>query len=420
MSQVEFQDKRRPVPVAVGEPQVAFRGDQMAIMEQTVQIGPRVEVREFLRVVPQARLLVTSPDKNILLVRQGSEAEGWNYSLPGVGTYHSLTDYESALAAGKDIIEESGLKAFELSNRLGVGVRNMVYLGTSEFDSRYFAVQAKSENLAVQTAQPQGNIQAGWYDRDEVWKIVLGHKIQDGVDRAYLMRHLLTPAKQAGLDLIHLVEQSNLGSLRLRSSNLAKLGDIRAIVFVGSSCVGKSTIVDAVRDAVGKSGISEKFFVPQRLITRPPRLGDNLRENAYTSPEELEQMFMYGEVGVNWIRHMEGTRTEQYAFPRVRDGLIPVYSANNDILRNRRNLTLNELLHHALIIGVYAPESIRAARLLERSPDMKPDEAAYRLGDRSGNIIPESHLLVKNFRSYEDMSQEDIVQLLRLISSLIS
>lgn len=423
MSQAPFEtERRRFVPVAAGEPITAFRGSQMAVMEQTVQIGPRVKVYEYLRVVPQVKLLLTSPDKRILLTRQGSEAQGLNYSLPGIGTFDSMADYESSLTAGEDIIGRSESKALELLKRLGVGVRNMVYLGTSEMDSRYFSIQTMSSDLSQQALGQEGS-QAEWVSRDEALKKAFGDQMQDGIDGLYLMRHFLTPAKQAGLDLIDLVEKSNLGSIRLRRSNLAKLGDIRAIVFVGSSFTGKSTLVDAVRGALGQPWISDRLVVPQRIITRPRRLNDNTVENAFYSLEELTRMFGYGEVGVHWVRHMEAGRTEQYAFPRVEDGLIPVYSANNDILRNRADMPLNELLHHALIIGVYARESVRAVRLLHRSPDLvaeKPEEVAYRLGDRSRNIYAQAHIIVKNFGGYEGRSQGDIVQLLRLASSLIS
>ncbi|OGJ21512.1 MAG: hypothetical protein A2804_02290 [Candidatus Pacebacteria bacterium RIFCSPHIGHO2_01_FULL_46_10] len=134
-------------------------------------------------------------------------------------------------------------------------------------------------------------------------------------------------------------------------------------------------------------------------------------------------MVVREEIGMHWVRKMEGTRTESYGFLPVEPGVIPIYSANNAVINNRGSVTPNGVLEKALIVAIYAPEDIRRNRLFERSPDLvheKPEEVAYRLADEAINMYPDAHIVVKNFGRYEQQAKDNIVALMKLISQVVT
>ena len=159
------------------------------------------------------------------------------------------------------------------------------------------------------------------------------------------------PSKQVGQKLIDLIQQANLNTLRLRRRNLDMLEDIESIIFVGSSFVGKTTLVDVTREAINEDlDTFGQFRIPKRIITRPQRQNDNLVENEFRTLDEFRGMVAKGETGMHWVRKMEGTRTEQYGFLPVEPGTIPIYSANNAVINNRKSVEPNSLLEKSLIL----------------------------------------------------------------------
>lgn len=223
----------------------------------------------------------------------------------------------------------------------------------------------------------------------------------------------------AGKKLAQLLIDSDLDSLRVRTENLETLEKIDALIFVGSSFTGKSTLVDAVRNAITQDPqVLGRLTVPKRIITRPQRQNDNLLENDFRSPEDYATMVRNGEVDFHWVRKMEGTRTESYGFLPPEPGRVPVYSANNAVVNNKESVTPNSLLERSLLIAVYAPENTRKRRLIDRSPDLvtqKPQEVTYRLSDKAVSMYPESHVVVKNFGRYQSRTKSDVVSLMKLL-----
>ncbi len=68
-------------------------------------------------------------------------------------------------------------------------------------------------------------------------------------------------------------------SIRVQDEQrLSDLGRIDSVAVVGSTCSGKSTIADAIRQAVALKGL---VHVPMRYITRPKRKQDNTIENTH-------------------------------------------------------------------------------------------------------------------------------------------
>ena len=181
------------------------------------------------------------------------------------------------------------------------------------------------------------------------------------------------------------------------------LGNILGIAVVGSSAAGKTTVVNSVRTAIAGS---PDVVIPKRYITRPPRVGDDINENLYIGLPDLFDKVKCGEVTVSWVRNMEAGRTEYYGFEETEKKKLALYSANNDFFRH-----VDVVRQNILVLGVYAPDEIRKQRLFTRSPDMAAAEVAYRLGDVSDNIIPDAHILLKNFGETEQAALSDVCAL---------
>ena len=198
---------------------------------------------------------------------------------------------------------------------------------------------------------------------------------------------------------------------------LDRLARVDAVVIVGSSCVGKTTVIGAIRHSeLARDGSVD---VPVRYLTRPPRDGDCLLENVHVSREEFQARVRAGTIAVHWDRAMEGDRTIQYGFERARPGSLPVYSANNALFATGSNLRPRGAFAHALFVGVHAPDEVRVARLRHRSPDLwrtRPEEVSHRLAETADSVIPHVHLLVDNHGALERVAP---IELVRLLSKLV-
>lgn len=435
------QESERPmqentIPVPVGDEVIAYKGRMIEIVTQQMRVGSEEVVYEKARRSSGTRLLITSPNHNILLTREyRDEIGGWDYRLPGGKVFDSLEEYSEAVKSGVDLLEKSKQAAQkEAQEEVGINAEDITHLHTSklgatvEWDLYYFRVNLPTEELGEQKLEPGENIQVGWYSPTDALRLALNGSLSEDRSAAVLMRYILSrqialenedTSKQVGQKLIDLIQQENLKTLRLRRSNLAMLEDIESIIFVGSSFVGKTTLVDVIRGAINEDPDTfGQLRIPKRIITRPQRQNDNLVENEFRTLDEFREMVARGEIGMHWVRKMEGTRTEQYGFLPVESSVIPLYSANNAVLNNRESVEPNNLLEKSLIVAIYAPEDIRRKRLFERSPDLvneKPEEVGYRLEDRAINMYPGAHIVVKNFGRYEQQTKDDIVAFMKLI-----
>lgn len=160
------------------------------------------------------------------------------------------------------------------------------------------------------------------------------------------------------------------------------------IVVVGSSGAGKSYHIGAARN----SSLSHEGVIqfPTRLITRARRKDDDLDENQHVTRQHFETACAGGILSVFWPRSLVKGTTEYYGFYHPVPGSLPIYSANNAILRCRQ-CQVDEFLRTKLIVGIYASDAVRERRLRSRSPDLfldRPDEVRNRLGDSSEGIPP--------------------------------
>ena len=367
------QESKRPmresaIPVPIGDESITYSGRMIEVVIQQMRVGSGEIVYEKARRSPGTRLLITSPDHNVLLTREyRSEVGGWDYRLPGEKVFDSLEEYSEAIRSGVDLLQKSKEAAQkEAQEEVGINAEDITYLYTSklgatmEWDLYYFRVNLPTEELGEQKLEPGENIQVGWYSPTDALRLTLDGSLSEDRSAAVLMRYILNqqsvienedPSKQVGQKLIDLIQQANLNTLRLRRRNLDMLEDIESIIFVGSSFVGKTTLVDVTREAINEDlDTFGQFRIPKRIITRPQRQNDNLVENEFRTLDEFRGMVAKGETGMHWVRKMEGTRTEQYGFLPVEPGTIPIYSANNAVINNRKSVEPNSLLEKSLIL----------------------------------------------------------------------
>ena len=211
-----------------------------------------------------------------------------------------------------------------------------------------------------------------------------------------------------------------LQSIRLGElDRIPALDTLRGIAIVGSTCSGKTTIVDAIRDS--ELVVSGRVDVPKRCITRPKRANDNLVENMFLSPEELDTAQRENKLAFSWVRHMENGRTEQYGFFKPRKSALPVYSGNNALYEHPEDIRPSDALQAVLLVGVYAPDEVREERLKERSPDLfrdKPDEVKYRLGDSSKNMLPRVGIVIDKHGHTSRQSEKEILVFLDRLTAV--
>lgn len=181
---------------------------------------------------------------------------------------------------------------------------------------------------------------------------------------------------------------------------------VDAIVLVGSTCAGKTTLANAIRSAA-LAGVG----VPRRFVTRAPRPDDVAAEAVYVTPAELDAAITTGDVTLHWSRTLEAGHVERYGFATSSPGALPIYSANNAICATAD-------LAHALVVGVFAPDALRERRLRRRSPALcaeRPDEVRARLAERADAFRPHAHIVIENHGAFEAAATEDIVALVRAV-----
>lgn len=177
---------------------------------------------------------------------------------------------------------------------------------------------------------------------------------------------------------------------------------VDSLVVVGPSAAGKSTLVNAVRDAK-LPGVD----VPARYVTRPPRASDP-GETTHLSPDAFEDYVRTGVIVTHWSRTLDEGRTVRYGFVDTRPAALAVLSANSAILSPSAQLHPPSALDRALVLGVATPRSVREARLAHRSADLHPAEIAHRL---SHDNLPEVHVTIENHGALESVALAEIVEL---------
>jgi len=194
--------------------------------------------------------------------------------------------------------------------------------------------------------------------------------------------------------------------LLLRREAIAKLPDIRAIVFLGSSAVGKTTLVEFLRETSRHTSLlgQRPIDFPRRHVTRSPRDNDDMTENLPVTPDEFDAAITSGLLDVWWSRRIGNRPIERYGFEkRVKGARLAVYSGNNALLHSTE-ASAEELIARSLVYQVYAPLRVKQPRILGRSPDLDTDELAGRLADSGESILEDErvHGVLSMYDPYDD------------------
>jgi ribose 1,5-bisphosphokinase PhnN len=186
---------------------------------------------------------------------------------------------------------------------------------------------------------------------------------------------------------------------------------ISALVVIGSSGSGKTTIVNMMKYAL--SGSSREICVPKRLITRPLRENDDFEENMHVGRPEFGALTARNVVSLGWRRRISARRSEQYGFLRPDGNKVALYSANNAIC------SLAGRMPNAMVIGVHATKQVRIERLVSRSPRILSDyeEAHHRLEEPEEFVFQHSHLVINNNRYGLDIVRCDFLALIEWVTS---
>lgn len=191
--------------------------------------------------------------------------------------------------------------------------------------------------------------------------------------------------------------------LVLNENKIRSYKNIEAIIFIGSSFCGKSTIVDYLRK-------NKDIDIPLRYITRPKRLGDNLIENKHVSFDHFNKL---NNLWFSWCRNMGNNRFEYYGFEKSSRNSLYIFSANNDLARNKHVIPFDDSV--VLWVNIFASSDVREKRLKLRSPDLSNEEIEYRLNDLPEYVNQYSDIIVNNSHEYENYSKQEIFDLISLI-----
>lgn len=192
------------------------------------------------------------------------------------------------------------------------------------------------------------------------------------------------------------------------------------IIVVGSSGSGKSTLERRVR-AFAATHREARIAVPRRVVTRAPRPDDeNMRS---VSVAEFQKLIAHDALGLYGRKYMEDGREEWYGFEAPPAELLPIYFANNGIVKNPELVRPAGFVENSRIVAVYAPDRVRAKRLKLRSPHLYTNpyarERMFRLSpeESSERIVSLAHATVMNYGPYEATAADDLIRLVLSFST---
>lgn len=193
----------------------------------------------------------------------------------------------------------------------------------------------------------------------------------------------------------------------------ADIGNIKRIFIIGSSGVGKTSLVNFLKSY---PDLADKVHVPLRYITRPARQNDDLQENRHVDYEIFQELVDKDEINIHWQRDLGGNQYERYGFASIHGNKMPLYSANMALVKADNAIAPSDILENSLLIGVYLPEDKRIERFSARSPDVmqRKEEIQKRFSDKTDDVFDTCHIVVDNQSNINIVGEE----LCRFISKI--
>ncbi|MEO7617978.1 MAG: hypothetical protein ABIS59_04020 [Candidatus Saccharibacteria bacterium] len=164
---------------------VAFQGKIVEVVQMPQEDG---RIFEYARRSPGVRLIVPSHDGLKLLLTKEFRREngGYDYRLPGGKVFDKLTEYNDFLASGKNIIEPATKRAIaEGAEETGLEIKELKHFVTAVngttmvWDLIYFVVNEWAELTSGQALEAGEDIEVGWYELDEVRRMLAKGEIQE-------------------------------------------------------------------------------------------------------------------------------------------------------------------------------------------------------------------------------------------------
>lgn len=174
--------------------EIKYKGRIFEVVQKRVVIDGEEKVFELARRSPGVRLIIVTPDNQLLLTKEHrKELNAWDYRLPGGKVFDTLDEYgqfagdvlsKAEEAARKEAEEEVGIKVEEVKffNKSVAGA-------TVEWDLYYFIVSKYGE--VKQKLEAGENIEIVKVDFEEAKQMCLDGRISEDRSVGVLLRFLL-------------------------------------------------------------------------------------------------------------------------------------------------------------------------------------------------------------------------------------
>ena len=203
----------------------------------------------------------------------------------------------------------------------------------------------------------------------------------------------------------------------LQPNKLADFAMLRSLILVGGTCAGKSTLAYA---AVTEPKVATRCDVVQRYTTRVSRRGDAAEDLVSIPWPKYFEMIQQELFALSWIRPMPDGQPIGYGCLPPRPGRLPIFMAGHGIYTNRDSVRPPDVLSRSLIVGIHAPQAVRATRLSLRSPDVVergPAAVESLLSHDDEKMAHNVDVIVHNYGPRERQSPPDFIELVKLLTS---
>jgi ADP-ribose pyrophosphatase len=180
--------------------EIKYQGKIIEVVQQKMQVADKTVMFEFARRSPGTRLIILSPEKQLLITKEyRSEIQDFDYRLPGGKVFDTLKEYNEFLAQKKDILEPAEAAAKrEALEETGLEPESIEHFHTSTcgstvvWDLIYFVVDKYSANSSLHHNDPGENIELVWMSLEEAKALCLSGKMQEDRTVGVLLRFLHT------------------------------------------------------------------------------------------------------------------------------------------------------------------------------------------------------------------------------------
>jgi|ERR1035437_295485 8-oxo-dGTP pyrophosphatase MutT (NUDIX family) len=188
-----MQSKREKI-----KEEIIFQGKMIEIVHETFSSNGKEIILESGRRAPGVRLIIETPDGELLISKEERFRIGLDYRLPGGKVFNSLAEYNNFLLNSKDTkeilekvreaavnegMEEVGIKPLEME---------LIYVskcgGSFEWDLYYFVVKKYEE--VGQSLEEHEKIEVVKVSHDELKKLALSEKMNEDRSIAVILKYL--------------------------------------------------------------------------------------------------------------------------------------------------------------------------------------------------------------------------------------